>query len=81
MQVLATLPEYRGQGIASALLDLGLTHGINEGLREFWLSATQDGYPLYKKRGFEGVEAIQRDLTQFGAVGTSNIVGMRKVVE
>ncbi|KAJ5633238.1 hypothetical protein N7490_009577 [Penicillium lividum] len=81
LKTLCTLPEYRGCGIASALLKLGLEEGIKEGLKLFWLHGSLDGQPLYRKFGFEDVEAMQRDITKYGGVGKTNTVGMRKVVE
>lgn len=81
LRVLGTLPEYRGCGIASALVRLGLDEGIKEGLKLFWLHGSADGQGLYRKFGFVDVEALERDITKFGGVGKTNVVGMRLVVE
>ena len=45
------LPEYRGRGYASALLDTILAHPSLRGLRRLTL-ATSDAAKLYKKFGF-----------------------------
>lgn len=47
-----TQPEYRGQGIASRLMKDLLAHAKEEGLDHVDLSATDKGYPMYKKLGF-----------------------------
>ncbi|KAJ5594632.1 uncharacterized protein N7459_000840, partial [Penicillium hispanicum] len=80
LQVLGTLREYRGCGIGSALMETGLNYGISQGLTEFWIDASADGYPLYRKFGFEDVDVVRKDLTPYGGVGNSDIVGMRKLI-
>jgi GNAT superfamily N-acetyltransferase len=49
-----TLPEWRGRGVASALLQCALDHARASGAKRVWLHATADGRPLYEKVGFVG---------------------------
>ena len=46
-------PEYRSQGIASQLMGLLISDARAMGLDYIELKASADGYPLYKKLGFE----------------------------
>ncbi|KAI2786862.1 hypothetical protein POX_g09258 [Penicillium oxalicum] len=80
LQVLATLPEYRGYGIGSTLIKIGLDEGRGMGLHTFWLEASNDGYPLYRKFGFEDVESFEFDLKKYGGDGPVRVRTMRKVV-
>ncbi|KAJ5691946.1 hypothetical protein N7462_001369 [Penicillium macrosclerotiorum] len=79
LQVLATLREYRGHGIGSALINQGLTEGASRGLNDFWLEASNDGHGLYKRFGFQDVEPISIDLEKYGGVGVSCLRAMRKL--
>ncbi|KAF7715441.1 Uncharacterized protein PECH_007137 [Penicillium ucsense] len=81
LQVLATLPEYRGFGMGSALVKIGLDEGMKMGLKVFWLEASADGYPLYQKFGFEVVEPYSFDLTKYGGDGPVQVRVMQKVVD
>lgn len=47
-----TEPEYRRRGIAKQLLERMIDDAKKEKLSYLELSATKDGYPLYKKLGF-----------------------------
>ncbi|WP_080873835.1 GNAT family N-acetyltransferase [Oceanobacillus timonensis] len=47
-----TKPEYRGLGIARALLEACITYSKRTGVGRIWLHAFKDGYHLYKKMGF-----------------------------
>lgn len=47
-----TEPEYRGKGICTQLMKNLLEYGKERGLSKVDLSATKDGYPVYKKVGF-----------------------------
>jgi ribosomal protein S18 acetylase RimI-like enzyme len=78
LQVLATLPEYRGHGVGSALIKLGLDEGMNTGLNDFWLEASNDGHALYAKYGFQDVEPVLFDLEKYGGVGMSQLMAMRR---
>ncbi len=47
-----TKPEYRRQGLAGKLIDLAIQDAKELNLSYIDLSASKDGYPLYKKLGF-----------------------------
>jgi len=47
-----TLPAYRKQGMASALLDAMVAHASAEQLGKVWLHASEQGRPLYERMGF-----------------------------
>jgi GNAT superfamily N-acetyltransferase len=68
-----THPDYRGQGLARRLMEHALAYLEN---RADWikLDATDMGYPLYKKLGFEDESPIERwscraDFRQRGTAG------------
>ena len=48
-----TEPEYRGKGICSTLMTNMIEYSKEHGLSRIDLVATSDGYPIYKKLGFE----------------------------
>ena len=48
-----TVPEKRRQGIAGKLMKMMIEYGQKLDLDFIELKATADGYPLYKKLGFE----------------------------
>lgn len=52
--MLGVHPSYQGRGIASMLLNWGLTRADAEGVETF-LSASPEGIPVYEKRGFQCV--------------------------
>lgn len=47
-----TEPQYRGKGICTELMKNLLKCGKERGLERVDLSATKEGYPIYKKVGF-----------------------------
>lgn len=47
-----TVPEYRKQGIAGAIVDLLVREGNRLGITAFELHATNKGEPVYLKSGF-----------------------------
>lgn len=51
-----TSSRYRGQGIASEMLDILLDEAKRKGVTEISLDATEAGRPLYKKFGFRDSE-------------------------
>lgn len=57
-----TEPEYRRQGIAAKLLSLAMEEGKTLDLSFLELVATQKGYPLYKKLGFEDAIAHNKPM-------------------
>ncbi|MBQ7708065.1 MAG: GNAT family N-acetyltransferase [Lachnospiraceae bacterium] len=48
--------EYRGQGLCTKLMQNLVEYGKNIGLGRIDLSATGEGYPIYKKVGFKDKE-------------------------
>ncbi len=57
---LLVMPEMRGRGFGARLLDEGIRHLRARGVRTLWLTASQAGLPLYQRRGFETVGAVER---------------------
>ena len=47
-----TLPQYRGQGLCTTLMQQLVEDAKSRGLSCIDLRATKDGYPIYKKLGF-----------------------------
>jgi GNAT superfamily N-acetyltransferase len=47
-----TLPEWRGQGLATALLQEITSFAKSTSIRRLWLHATASGRPIYEKAGF-----------------------------
>ena len=47
-----TLPEWRGQGIATALMQEIITYVQNTPARRIWLHTTKDGQSVYERSGF-----------------------------
>ncbi len=47
-----TLPDYRKQGTASALLDAMAAEAIARWFGKVWLHASEAGRPLYERIGF-----------------------------
>lgn len=48
-----TRPEYRGNGLCTKLIQKILEYAREKGLARVDLSATREGYPIYKKIGFK----------------------------
>ena len=48
-----TEPEYRGQGLCTKLMSNLVEYAKAHGLGRIDLSATEEGYPIYKKIGFK----------------------------
>ncbi|MFN8467620.1 MAG: GNAT family N-acetyltransferase [Caldilineaceae bacterium] len=63
----ATLPQARGQGIGSALTRIPLLDALAGGYRVGTLQASEMGYPVYKKLGFETVCGLELYLLASGA--------------
>ncbi|WEW59109.1 hypothetical protein PRK78_004578 [Emydomyces testavorans] len=75
LSLLVTLPEFQGRGIGSALLRDGFAVAAEHNV-PVWLEASEEGYSLYKRLGFEDVEAFELDLTKYGGRTVSRGVGM-----
>lgn len=57
-----TEPEYRGKGICTQLIKKLIEYGKKRGLGRVDLSATKEGYPIYKKVGFVDKEHRYTDM-------------------
>ena len=57
-----TMPEFRGKGLCSTLMKNLVDYGREHGLGRIDLSATKDGYPIYKKLGFIDKEHRYTDM-------------------
>lgn len=55
MEGFATLKDYRGLGIGSALFTFALNDAKRAGYRHIILQATKDGLGIYQKYGFKTV--------------------------
>lgn len=51
----ATLPEARGQGLASRLISVAIAAAAERGARTSSLQATRKGRPVYERLGFRGL--------------------------
>ncbi|KAK1829926.1 puromycin N-acetyltransferase [Podospora conica] len=60
--ILACLPEFHGLGAGSALLRRGCEFADSLGLPS-WLVASPEGYPVYKKFGYQDVAVMDFDVT------------------
>ena len=47
-----TAPEYRGQGIATSMLDRLIAEARQRSVHKIWLGASRLGRPVYRKFGF-----------------------------
>ena len=54
--------EYRGKGLCTKLMKNLVEYGKNIGLGRIDLKATGEGYPIYKKVGFEDAEHRYKDM-------------------
>lgn len=61
---LSVLPSSQGQGVGSALLRVGMDRADDAGMSS-WLEATPNGYPVYLHRGWNVVETMEFDLSQW----------------
>lgn len=52
---MATQPDQQGRGVGRAVLETAMAHYQDLGVTRFTLGATEKGYPLYEKVGFEVV--------------------------
>ena len=57
-----TEPEYRGKGLCTQLIKNLIEYGKKRGLGRVDLSATKEGYPIYKKVGFVDKEHRYTDM-------------------
>jgi GNAT superfamily N-acetyltransferase len=52
--------EYRGYGYGSSLFDFALDLLRDSGLQRIWLTASEAGLPVYRRRGFVTVDRVER---------------------
>ncbi|MBR3015345.1 MAG: GNAT family N-acetyltransferase [Bacteroidaceae bacterium] len=57
-----TLPEFRGKGLCTTLMQHLIEYGKKCGLGCIDLSATENGYPIYAKLGFKEKEQNYKDM-------------------
>ena len=57
---LATHPDHQGRGAATMMLDWGMHKADEEGVVTY-LDSTMTGRPIYERRGFEVVKALEWD--------------------
>jgi GNAT superfamily N-acetyltransferase len=60
-----TLPEWRGQGIASRLMQMIIDEGRHRHAGRLWLHATPNGRPIYARFGFY---PVNQDLSAGDAI-------------
>ncbi|KAK2741544.1 hypothetical protein FQN55_008299 [Onygenales sp. PD_40] len=72
---IATLPAYQRLGVGSAIVKYG-TDIADEANAPCWLEASPEGYPLYKKFGFEDKMQFTFDLEKYGSDYQNTCVGM-----
>lgn len=53
-----TLPQYRGKGIATVLMQKLMESATEHGIQKVDLHATEDGEPIYRKFGFTEPRSI-----------------------
>ncbi len=54
----ATLPDHRRRGYGGAVTARAARDGFGSGARWAWLSASEAGYPVYRRLGFATVEQL-----------------------
>jgi N-acetylglutamate synthase-like GNAT family acetyltransferase len=59
VQMVAVLPEARGRGLAGKLIAHSLADAVERGATTSTLVATQLGYPVYQKLGFEPLGVLE----------------------
>ena len=57
-------PDLRGQGFGAMLFDHVCDRLRRSGTRQIWLTASEQGRPLYQRRGFREVDRIERWLLE-----------------
>lgn len=55
----ATVPESRGRGLGTLATRLAMRHGIERGAETAVLEASEMGYPIYRRLGFEEIGRYQ----------------------
>jgi len=77
LSVLVTYPDRQKRGAGSALVKWGCDLADKENLPAY-LEATPAGYAVYKKNGFEDIDAITFDFKPFsdrdGSIKITNMI-------
>jgi GNAT superfamily N-acetyltransferase len=47
-----TVPEWRGHGVAHAIVEMVVRHAYREGARRMWLRTSEEGESVYQRFGF-----------------------------
>jgi N-acetylglutamate synthase-like GNAT family acetyltransferase len=76
MEILVVDPDYQRMGIGNKLLQAGFDAAEKLGLTEAYIEASQAGYPLYRKWGWEDVDVIAVDWSKYGAKMTNRTICM-----
>jgi GNAT superfamily N-acetyltransferase len=63
------VPEWRGRGYGARLFEEALRALLERGVVSVWLTASEAGLTLYKKRGFVEVGAVERWALAAGGAG------------
>lgn len=77
LDFLATLPQYQGRGVASAIVKWGIEQA-EERRTGIFLEATLDGYALYRKYGWEDVYELIVEYEPLGGEGSQRFMLMRR---
>lgn len=77
LDLLATSPNYQGQGVGTALLKWGMEKADALQAR-IYLEATPEGLPLYIKYGWKEVEVVTIDFSQLNSHGQESFVIMMR---
>ncbi|PYH43731.1 acyl-CoA N-acyltransferase [Aspergillus saccharolyticus JOP 1030-1] len=77
LELLATLPEEQGKGVASGLLRWGLERADRVNARVY-LEATEEGYPIYRKYGWRDLEPFELDFAEYGGQGRQRWITMMR---
>lgn len=52
----ATVPSFRGRGFGTAVTARAVADALAMGATNCWLQSSPEGYPVYRKLGFETIE-------------------------
>ena len=75
MALLVTAKEHRGRGTGSLLVQWGIQRSKATGL-PCYLQASEQGRRLYRHYGFEDVETVEFNLSEFGLEGIEKMTEM-----
>jgi GNAT superfamily N-acetyltransferase len=66
-------PSLRGRGFGNFLFDRALLELAERRAASIWLTASESGYPIYRRRGFQTVGCVERWVLPAGrAIGAEN---------